>query len=158
MQMKFPTLPTLVSYSGLMFGMAAASLVLGGTGCSKSGTDQTSDRMKDAYHDTKDAMADTWQNVKSATFEKRDDFSAEAKAKMAKFDSQMNEMKKEQADAQASESRKAAWAAVKDSETDYHQKVDALGSATTDTWDSAKANVVSSWDHLTAAYDKARTN
>jgi hypothetical protein len=45
---------------------------------------------------------------------------------------------------------------LKNSESNYNEKLAALGTATADTWDSAKQNVISAWDKLQAAYDKAR--
>ena len=58
----------------------------------------------------------------------------------------------------ASASRKAAMAEIKDSEAAYKGKIEALGTATADTWDSAKQNVISAWDHLQASYYKARAD
>jgi len=144
-------------FAAFIFALVSLTL-LGGAGCAKSDSDQASDKMKDAYHDSKDAVADTWHNVKSYTFDKKDDFNSEAKARMAKIESQVSDLKKDHADAEASESRKAAWTELKDSQADYHRKVDALGNASSDTWDSAKANVVAAWDRLSTAYDKARAS
>jgi hypothetical protein len=94
--------------------------------------------------------------VKSFTFEKRDDFRANAKALSSKMDVQMSELRTNYSEAKASNSRKAAMAEIKDSETSYKEKVEALGTATADTWDSAKQNVILAWDRLQASYDKAR--
>ena len=49
-------------------------------------------------------------------------------------------------------------AELKDTEADYKAKLDALGTATADTWDAAKQNVIASWDKLQASYYKARAN
>jgi hypothetical protein len=127
-------------------------------GCSKSDTDAATDKVKDVYQDSKDAVVDTWKDVKSYTFEKRDDFGTEAKAQMAQIDANVARLHAKESDAQASASRKAAWDDLKTSEADYKTKLDALGTATADTWDSAKQNVVSAWDHVKASYDKARAN
>jgi hypothetical protein len=57
----------------------------------------------------------------------------------------------------ASASRKAAMAEIKDSEAAYKEKIEALGTATADTWDSAKQNVISAWDHLASSIARSRT-
>ena len=128
------------------------------TGCSKQDRDDTTAKVKDAYEDSKDAVVDAWKDVKSYTFEKRDDFSASAKAQMADLEARASRLQANYSDAQASASRKAAMEELKNSQADYKEKVDALGTATADTWDSAKQNVVAAWDRLKAAYDKARAD
>jgi hypothetical protein len=138
--------------------LAACLAALAFVGCSKQDTDQATDKAKAAYQDTKDAAVDAWNDVKSYTFEKHDDFTAEAKARMAKIEAQESDLRANYSDGQATASRKAAMEELKNSDADYKVKVDALATATADTWDSAKQNVVSSWDHLKAAYDKARAD
>jgi hypothetical protein len=49
-------------------------------------------------------------------------------------------------------------AELKSNEADYKSKLDALGHASAATWDSAKQNVIASWDKLQASYYKARAN
>jgi hypothetical protein len=136
--------------------VCAAALTL--TACSKSDTDQATSKVQAAYQNSKDAAVDAWNDVKSYTFDKHDDFTADARARLAKIEAQESDLRASASDAQASASRKSAWDDLKNSQDDYKAKVDALGSATADTWDSAKQNVVSSWDHVKAAYDKARAN
>jgi len=72
------------------------------------------------------------------------------------MDSKLSELRATYSEAKASASRKAAMEALKNSESDYNEKLAALGIATADTWDSAKQNAISAWDKLQAAYDKAR--
>ena len=136
--------------------LAASLSVLAFTGCSKQDRNEAGTTVKTAYQDTKAAVSNAWDDVKSYTFEKRSDFSASAKAISAKMDSQLSELHASYSDAKASASRKAAMAELKDSEADYKTKLDALGSATADTWDSAKQNVIASWDKLQASYYKAK--
>jgi hypothetical protein len=136
-----------VSFSALAF-----------TGCSKKESSEAETKIKDAYQDTKTAVSNAWTDVKSYTFEKRSDFSASAKAMTSKMDAQVSELRANYSEAKASASRKAAMAELKDSEADYKAKLDALGTATADTWDSAKQNVISSWDRLQANYDKAKAD
>ena len=101
-------------------------------------------------------MSNAWGDVKSYTFDKRSDFEKSAKAMSAKMDAQLAEVRANYSDAKASASRKAAMAELKNSEADYKEKFSALGNATAATWDSAKQNVVASWERMEAAYAKAR--
>lgn len=132
--------------------------VLGVTGCTKSERAEAKAKTGEVVADTKAALGNAWDNVKSATFDKRSDFEANAKALSAKMDSQLSELRANYSEAKASASRKAAMAEIKDSEADYREKVAALGTATADTWESAKQNVVSAWDRLQASYYKARAD
>jgi outer membrane murein-binding lipoprotein Lpp len=142
------------SLAALAAGLSAAVLA----GCSKQARNDASATAKDAYADTKDAFAHGWDEVKSFTFEQQDKFAANAKALSAKMDAQVSEMRANYSDAKASASRKAAMEELKNSEADYKEKVGALGSATSATWDSAKQNVIASWDRLQASYYKARAD
>src|SRR5882672_2574905 len=128
------------------------------TSCSKQTRTDPSDAAKSAYGDAKTAMSNAWDSVKSFSFEKRADFTANAKALTSRMDAQLSEMRANYSDAKASASRKAAMAELKSSEADYKEKVGALGNATAATWDSAKQNVISAWDRLQAAYYKARAD
>ena len=139
-----------------LFAASLSALVF--TGCSKSESEKAGDKVKEAYQDTKTAVANAWSDVKSYTYEKRSDFSASAKAMTSKMDSEISELRANYSEAKASASRKAAMAELKDSEADYKAKLDALGSATADTWDSAKQNVIASWDKLQASYYKAKAD
>ena len=138
--------------------IAASLSALTFTGCSKQESNEAETKVKDAYQDTKTAVANTWKDAKSYPFEKRSDFSADAKAMSSKMDAQMSEMHANYSEAKASDSRKAAMAELQDSEADYKEKLAALGTATADTWDSAKQNVIASWDKLQAKYDKAKAD
>ena len=136
--------------------LAALLSALVVTGCSKSGRTEAGDTAKSAYNNTKDAMADAWGDVKSFTFEKKSDFEKSAKAMSSKMDAQVSEVRANYSEAKASAARKEAMAELKNSEADYKEKLSALGSATAATWDSAKQNVIASWDKLEASYRKAR--
>jgi hypothetical protein len=138
--------------------IATSFLFVGLVGCSKQDRNSASATAKEAYADTKSAMSNAWDDVKSFTFEKRDQFTASAKALTSKMDAQLSELRADYSEAKASASRKAAMAELKSSEADYKEKVEALGNATAATWDSAKQNVIASWDRLQAAYYKARAD
>lgn len=136
----------------------AFAAALAFTSCSKQERKDAGATVKDAYQDSKAAVVDAWGDVKSFTFEKRDDFSKSAKALSSKMDSQLSELRANYSEAKASASRKAAMQELKSSEADYKEKLGALGTATADTWDSAKRNVIASWDRLQASYYKARAD
>jgi hypothetical protein len=136
--------------------LAAGLSTLTFTGCAKSDRADTKAQIKDSYKETKAAVVNSWGDVKSFTFEKRDSFSANAKALSSKMESKLSELRASYSEAKASASRKAAMEELKNSESDYNEKLAALSTATADTWDSAKQNVISAWDKLQAAYDKAR--
>lgn len=138
--------------------LAAIISSLGFTACNKSDRADTSAKAGEVVADTKEAMGHGWDKVKSFTFDKRDDFTANAKALTSKMDAQMSDLHANYSEAKASSSRKAAMAEIKDSDAAYKQKLAALGTATADTWDSAKQNVIAAWDHLEATYYKARAD
>ena len=138
--------------------VVAGLSTLGLNGCNKSERTEASTKTGEMVADTKEALSHGWDSVKSFTFEKRDDFQANAKALTSKLDAQMSELHANYSEAKASASRKAAMAEIKDSEIAYKEKVAALGTATADTWESAKQNVISAWDQLQASYYKARVD
>lgn len=146
--------------------ITAALLLAFATGCSKEERVEAKEKAKDAYADTsakakemyadsKAAIARGWDKFKHATFDKKGDLEAEGKALAAQMDAQASKLRAEFSDAKASASRKAAMAELKNAEADYKQKLSALGSASADTWESAKNNTISAWDKLEAAYRKA---
>ena len=126
--------------------------------CSKQEQNKVSAAVKDTYEDSKEAMAKAWHSVKDYSFDKRDDFSANAKALAAKMDVHISEVRANYSEAKASASRKSAMEELKNSEADYKEKSKALGNATAATWDSGKKNVMLAWDRLQSAYYKARAD
>ncbi len=134
--------------------LLAAGLAL--TACSKDRNAEMADASREVYQDSRAAVTNAWDNLKSFTYEKRSDFDKQVKAMETKLEAEISEMRSKYSEAKASASRKAAMAELKDAESDYKQKMSAVGSATADTWDAAKDNVVTAWDRLQAAYAKAR--
>ncbi len=151
MNPKFITPSRAISLTALLASIAF-------TGCSKADRTEASDAAKTAYNDTKTAMSNAWDDVKSFTFDKKSDFEKSAKALSAKMEAQISEARANYSEAKASASRKAAMEELKNSEADYKEKAAALGNATAATWDSAKQNVIAAWDKLEAAYRKARAD
>lgn len=138
----------------LTLALGGAALAL--TGCSKQDRADATATMKEAARDTRDAFADAWGEVKSFTYEKRDDFNAKARSLAAQAEVQVSELRANYSEAQASASRKAAMEELKNAEADYKDKLAALGNASADTWEAAKNNVILAWDKLQASYRKAR--
>ncbi len=138
--------------------LAAGLLVLALNGCNKQERDTASANAKEMYADSKAAMAKAWDKVKTTTFDKRDQFEATGKALAAQMEAQASKLRADYSDAKASASRKAAMQELKNSEADYKAKLEALGSASAATWDSAKNNVIAAWDRLEASYHKARAD
>ncbi len=128
------------------------------SGCNRSERADVSAKTGEMVADSKDAIGHGWDKVKSFTFEKRDDFRASAKAMTSKMEARTSDLRANYSEAKASSSRKAAMGELKDSEASYREKLEALGTASADTWDSAKRNVISAWEHLEASYYKARAD
>jgi hypothetical protein len=138
--------------------LAAGLAALAFTACSKESRDDIADKSKEAYADSKAAVAQGWDDVKSYTYDKRSDFALSVKAQQADFEAGVSKLRSEYSEAQASASRKAAMAELKDDEANFKTKASALGNATAATWDAARDDVVHAWDKLQASYAKARAN
>lgn len=147
-------------YTGLklLTAITAATVSLVTIGCSDRSNDKAADKIENAYETSKDAVADTWDGIKGYTYEKSDDFKDRAEAMSSDFDAKIEKLKADTADAKASASRSAAWEELKNSRADLDDKLEALGDASADTWESAKANVVAAAKRVEAAYDKAKAD
>jgi len=137
--------------------MATAAL-LALAGCAKPKHDDLGTRVKRVYEEAKGAVTDAWADVKGYTYEKRTEFGAKARAMKSKMDDEVDQLRADYAESKASASRKAAMEEVRNAQADFKAKVDALGHASADTWDSAKQKVVAAWDRLEAAVKKARSD
>ena len=142
--------PTTIQILLLAVGLSTFGL----TGCNKRDRADVSVNASEIVGESKEAIGHGWDNVNSLTFEKREDFRANAGAKTSKMDAQTSDLRTNYSEAKAS--CKAVMSDMKDAEATYKEKREALGTATADTWDSAKQNVISAWDHLEASYYKAR--
>lgn len=140
--------------SSILLAAGFAALLF--SACSKESRDDVADKTKDAYQDSKTAVANGWENLKSYSYDKRSDFSKEVAAQQADFDAGVSKLRAEYSEAQATASRKAAMAELKDAEANYKEKLAALGNASSDTWGAARDNVILAWDKLQAAYKNAR--
>jgi hypothetical protein len=138
--------------------LVASAALLSFTGCSKNEPEPIADKAKDAYEETKDAVAQGYQDFKAYTFEKRTDLERELKARRASIEANISDLNADYSEANASASRKAAMSELKDADADYKQKLSALGDATADTWNAARDRASAAWDRLQAAYQKARAS
>lgn len=102
------------------------------------------------------APAGSLSDPKSSTFEQRDVLAATLRAQRDALEASLSQLRADYSEAQASESRRAAMNDLKNAELDYQEKLAALGTATADTWDAARDNVIASWDRLQASYARAR--
>ena len=136
-----------VAIAGLLLGLAS--------GCTREERADAGAKAKEMYADSIAALSRGWDKFKSATFDKRGDVEAHAKALAAEMEAQASKLRANFSEAKASASRKAAMEELKNAEADYKQKLAALGSATASTWESAKDNVIAAWHRLEAAYRKA---
>jgi hypothetical protein len=139
------------AFTLLLLGLGAAL-----TGCTRESRTETADKAKEAYSDSKTAVANAWSKVKSYTFEKRTEFMEQVRSLSADVEVKMAEVRANYSDEKASAARKAAMAELRNAEADYKEKLAALGNATAATWESAKQNLILAWERLQAAYRKAR--
>jgi hypothetical protein len=131
MTMKLPS-TKILPLAVLSLGLATVLV----TGCSKKTRDDAGATAQGVYNDTKNAMANAWDDVKGFTFDKKSDFEKSAKAMSSTMEAKLSEVRANYSEAKASASRKAAMEELKNSEADYKAKVNALGSATAATWDT----------------------
>lgn len=136
----------------------ATTAALVATGCTQQEQAEVRAKTRDALAETKATLSEAWTDLKAFTYEKKDEFSATAKSMTSRMDAKLSELRADYSESRASQSRKAAMDELKSSENDYRQKLDALGRATADTWESAKQNVVAAWDRLQASYEKAKAS
>lgn len=138
--------------------LAAGFAILTLAACSKGERETLSDQAKDAYQDASAKVSEGWDQLKSYTFEKRQELAAEFNAKEAQLEAEISKVRADYSEAEATASRKAAMAELKDAESDYKQKLGALGTATADTWNATRDNVIAAWDRLQASIAKARAS
>ena len=142
----------------LTTAVVLAGSLLAWAGCSKQERADLTDKAKGAYQDSVASLERTWDKVKTYSYEKRDEFRANANAVSSSMDAKIREMRASYSESKASASRQAAMKELKNSEADYKAKLDALSRATADTWESAKQNVIAAWERLEASYHKARAD
>lgn len=152
-----------------LFLLGSIATVFAITGCSKSQSEDiktdasnayenVKDAAGDAYDNAKDATSDAWDKVKSYTYDKKDDFDDEVESMSKQMDAKISKARADAQGAQASAARSAAWDEVKSDQATFHQKMQALGNASSATWNSAKADVIAAWDKLQASYAKAKAD
>ena len=135
--------------------IATGLLAMAVAGCTREERVDAGAKAREMYHDSIAAISRGWDKLKTATFDKRNDVEAHAKALAAEMEAEASKLRAKYSNAKASASRTAAMEELKAAEADYKEKLAALGRATADTWESAKNNVIAAWDRLVAAYRKA---
>jgi hypothetical protein len=136
--------------------LVAIALTLGA--CTEAKRTETSEKAKEAYADSKTAVANAWTKVKSYTYEKRMEFTEHVRSLSSDMEVKLAEVRASYSDEKASAARKAAMAELRNAEADYKEKLAALGNASAATWEQAKQNVILAWERLQAAYRKARAD
>lgn len=125
----------------------AAMLILSGcAGERQAGvTERTGDPQSPA------ALTDA---LTSYDFERRSEFTSQFTAMHSEFTAQLREYEAKNPPANATEDTKASMAEVKSAEMDFKSKLDALATADAGSWNTARNNVVSSWERLQAAFGR----
>jgi hypothetical protein len=131
------------------------------SGCSKPGpvgaaVDQTGADVKQLAADTGAVAADSWDGIKSFTYEQRVDFSAHMDRLTANLDGKADAFRAKVAGASdsAAQDRASAGREYDAARAELKSNLDELGRASSDTWADAKAKVAQSWKRVRAAYDK----
>jgi hypothetical protein len=99
----------------------------------------------------------TSARLKSFTFEQRADFSVLVKSLGAKSDAAVTGLNANYNEMQASRARRAAMEAVRTAQADFKDKIAALDTVAVETWENTKSNIVTSWENLKGAMQRART-
>lgn len=136
--------------------IAAAALLV--SACSKEERSDLRSDAAQAFDKAKAAVTDAWADVKDYSYEKKEDFVASSKAMTSKLDAEISELRAKYAGAKADAKRSAAWDKLTNARADFDQKMSALGSATSATWEQAKREAIAAWDNLQAAYHEAKAD
>jgi hypothetical protein len=139
----------------LLPGLLIAS-ALAFTACSREDRSEIRADTANAYNEAKATVANAWDDVKDYSYEKKDDFVASSRVMKARMDAEISELRAEYADAKADAKRSAAWDKLTTARTTFDEKMEALGSATSATWEEAKRETIAAWDNLQAAYQDAK--
>jgi hypothetical protein len=120
--------------------------------------DRAADNTRDAMNRAGNAIENGWNDFKDASFDRRNEFTQHAQSMKSRTEAQIAEIRSEASEANASASRKAAWEQVKSDQATFDQKMNALGRASKDTWNSAKNEAIEAWEKLEASIRKARAD
>ena len=72
----------------------------------------------------------------------------------SEFAAQLREYQAAHPEANASDSQKAAMQEVMSAEADFKSKLDAVSTASADTWNTARDSVTDAWERLQAAFGR----
>lgn len=134
----------------LTAGIAALSATVLFTACSRDAGDTpattastTESEIKSGMNAATTAMADTWDDVKDYTYERRSEFATKANVYAEQLDRRVQTAGKE-ASSDLAEARDELRAAAND-----------VSNATADTWDATKDRVARAWTRAQSAYQAA---
>ena len=132
-------------------------------GCTREKSGDVSDRAGNPQSPASSASSDVpamppavHDSLTSYPFEKREEFARQFNAMQAEFEAKMTELKQGYNASKAGDAGRAAMEALTTAESDFKKKISALGSATTDTWETARNNVTEAWTRLQATYERAK--
>lgn len=94
-------------------------------------------------------------DLRNCEFERRDEFVAVYKAKMAALTVELEKLRVKYPESKATARLKHALAELAAAKAGFEGKLVDASAATVETWHAARDNVAASWDTLQAAYSKA---
>jgi hypothetical protein len=98
----------------------------------------------------------SWDQLKNAEFEQRDDFTAQIRTVHTQFRDDVAQLRSRYQETAATESEKKAMTDLEKAETDFDEKLKALDNVSAETWETVKSNLLSSWLNLQEAFRRAR--
>jgi hypothetical protein len=96
-------------------------------------------------------------DLKSTPFEKRDEFTAAVKDAAAQLDQRITDLQAEQVGRTPSDSLTRAREELKAARADLEDRINALGYATAETWNTVRDHTLASLLRLNEAYRKAKS-
>lgn len=116
----------------------------------------TADRSTESSARSASVQTDSWNDLRTYSFEKRGEFNSSLSAMNARLEAEVSKLEADISSANASQSRKDAIAAVKSDKANFDEKSAALARASKDTWEQARDEAAAAWDKLQASLAKAR--
>lgn len=98
----------------------------------------------------------TWEELKAAEFEQRDEFTAQVRALHARFEPELAELRSRFKETDASMAQKKAMAELDKADFDFTEKMKALDNVSVETWETVKSNLLSAWTNLQEAFKRTR--
>jgi hypothetical protein len=106
----------------------------------REGADDVGDAAEEAAGDVGDAVDDAADDLDDYTFERRDEFRQKVRARLDALDRELAESERD-INEDASEARVKAVAAARDARNAAERSLERIGEATSDTWESLRAEI-----------------